>query len=62
MNNNHSEKKDKRYLTEGYDPNQRGYTPNQGNIDTTKPPQGGSGVVLSNPTGSQNQTKEKKSS
>lgn len=31
-------------ISEGHQPIEKGYQPTQGNLDVTKPPQGGSGV------------------
>jgi len=43
-----SEKKEeKRPLQEGYQPLKKGYQPTQGNLDTSNPPQSGSGVSSS---------------
>ncbi|MBS1258965.1 MAG: hypothetical protein MAG551_02029 [Candidatus Scalindua arabica] len=46
-------------LKEEYQPIEKGYQPTQGNIDTSKPPQGGSGVASDTSTES-NETDEKK--
>lgn len=36
--------KEKKPIEEGYQPFKKGYQPTEGNLDTTNPPQGGSGV------------------
>ena len=47
------EKDAKKPLQEGYQPLKRGHQPTQGNLNASKPPQGGSGVS------SKNQSSEK---
>ena len=46
-------------LKEGYKPIEKGYQPTQGNLDTSKPPQGGSGVA-SGSSAESDKTDEKK--
>jgi len=36
--------KEKKPIEEGYQPFKKGYRPTQGNLDTTNPPRGGSGI------------------
>ena len=45
-------------LQEGYQPFKRGYKPTQGNLDTSNPPQGGSGVPSSSSSDSDKADKE----
>jgi hypothetical protein len=42
--NNKKNNNSRTSLREGYNPLKKGYSPNKGNLDASKPPQGGTGV------------------
>lgn len=58
MSKNRQNTGKKEPIEEGYRPFKKGYQPTQGNLDTTDPPQGGSGVH-SEPSKNDNDKKTK---
>jgi len=58
MSDNKSGNGKKGPIEEGYKPFKKGYQPTQGNLDTTNPPRGGSGVPAG-PSRNDNDKKDK---